>query len=1245
MTSSTAFDASAYEVWPALLGGSALFPAPPGPVDPAALGELVTTHRVTSMFVTTPLFHLLADSEMNNLDQTRQVVAAGDTLSPVAVDRFRRAHPGTGVVNAYGPTETTVCATTFSVPAADGLEGGSVPIGSPIGNTRVFVLGGGLMPVPVGVVGELYIAGAGVGRGYRGRAGLTAQRFVACPFGGPGLRMYRTGDLVRWDPAGRLMFVGRADQQVKIRGFRVEPGEVETVLAAHPAVSQAAVITRETPGGVRDDAATAGRQLVGYVVLDRRVSLVRDTAREADQVAHWRAVYDDVYSGEQTYTPDEAEPVGLGEDFTGWNSSYTGAPIPREQMRQWQAAAVDAIRRLRPTRVLEIGVGSGLLLAQLAPDCAEYWGTDFSPPTIAALRTAITAKPWAQRVRLRCQPADAVDGLPHEHFDTVVLNSVVQYFPDAAYLLDVLDRAMQLLTPGGALLVGDVRNLALLREFTTGVQLAKENGTDTVAVLRERVRRELLAEQELLLAPEFFTALPQRIPEVGAVEIQLKRMRAINELSRYRYEVVLRKRPVAVRSLAVPRRSWRELDGVAGLREYLQTERPESLRVTGIPHTGLITEVTAARAIDEAAGRDPIRDLLDHADGSTGGMCPQDCDVLGLEFGYAAAVTWSPTAGLMDVIYTDADSATEGISQAYLPSGPVGALAEYVNDPGASARLAEVRRYASGRLPEFMMPAALVAIEALPLTVNGKLDRKALPAPEFAGAVYRAPSTPTEAIIAQMFTEILGTDHVGIDDDFFSLGGNSILAFRLCNRVGTELGTNVSIRDLFGSPTVAGLATSLAGPRTGSAHDLDLAAEAALDSTIAADGCASVPPGAPRRILLTGATGFLGAFLLRELLDQTNAQIWCLVRAQSQQRATEKIRQALARYELSDRELTERLVAVPGDLGEPLLGLDSSSFAQLAERIDVIYHNGARVNHLEPYQRMRAPNVVGTREILRLASSHRLKPVHHVSTSAVLVPNTSSPSGTPRLLAEDDYVPAEHVQPSGYVATKWVAEELIRQASHRGIPTTVYRPSMVTGDVTTGACSTDDAFSNLIRSIAILGLVPDLEAEEVDLVPVDFVARSIVELSRVPGATGRCFNLANRSRVPVDDIVSTLRLRGFALEMVPVEKFARELSGAAKERSAAGDDSLVGASLLSATYRTGRPAGADIFDNTNTKRYLADAARTRGNDSRRAFAWPTVDKQVIATYLDFFLRTGFLPAPKNTGATTSSTTCTGDCSP
>ncbi len=809
-----AFDVSVWEIFGALLRGGRLVVLPePVTRSPKELHAVLVAEHVSVLTQTPSAVAVLSTEGL----ESAALAVVGEACPAEVVDRWA---PGRVMVNAYGPTESTMCV-AISAPLTAGS--GTPPIGSPVAGAALFVLDGSLRPVPAGVVGELYVAGRGVTYGYVRRAGLTASRYVACPFGGPGTRMYRTGDLVCWQDDAQLRYMGRADEQVKVRGYRIELGEIAAALAAHPRVAQAAVITHTATATPNTGAADTGegvndKRLVGYVVLDQEMVLVREPEREAQLVQQWHGVYDAQYSG--SAGASAVSGPGLGEDFEGWNSSYTGAPIPLEQMREWRAAAVDRIRDLGPRRVLEIGVGSGLLLTQLAPDCVEYWGTDFAAPTIESLQAAVASQSWANRVRLRVQPADAADGLPPGHFDVVVLNSVVQYFPSAGYLLDVLAAAMRLLAPGGALFIGDVRNLSLLRAFTTGMLCADTTcGQDPAAAVRERLRRELLAEQELLLAPEFFAALPQHLPDIAAVEVQLKRMQSVNELSGYRYEVVLRKAPAAVRSLAqLPAEPWQRFGSLAGLGEYLRSQQLPEVRVSGVPHAGIGPDVALAQALAQAGDRVPASELRAGLSASDA-VLPQQCHQLGQELGYTTAVTWSPTAGLMDLVYTHAGESAP--SDLYLPIARVGSLAGYVNDPSTIERVAELRAFVAGGLPEFMVPAAIMVLESLPLTVNGKLDRRALPAPEFAsGVAYRAPRDQRERALAALFGEALGVARVGIDDGFFDLGGHSLSATRLMARVRAELGAEVPIKALFDAPTVAGLAEWMgahAGERAGAA--------------------------------------------------------------------------------------------------------------------------------------------------------------------------------------------------------------------------------------------------------------------------------------------------------------------------------------------------------------------------------------------------------------------------------------------
>ncbi|WP_395577465.1 amino acid adenylation domain-containing protein, partial [Streptomyces sp. BK79] len=252
-----AFDASTYELWVPLLSGGRVVVAPPGELGTADLSRAVTRGRVTGLWLTAGLFSLLADVSPETFATVREVWAGGEAVSPQTVTALLTAHPGLTVVDGYGPTETTTFASCHPVTAAD-LPVRSMPIGMPMDNTRAYVLDAHLRPVPAGVVGELYLGGAGLARGYLGRPGLTAERFVADPFGTPGGRLYRTGDLVRRRADGVIEYRGRADEQVKIRGFRIEPAEVAAALRRQESVAAAVAVVREDRPGERE--------LVGYVV-------------------------------------------------------------------------------------------------------------------------------------------------------------------------------------------------------------------------------------------------------------------------------------------------------------------------------------------------------------------------------------------------------------------------------------------------------------------------------------------------------------------------------------------------------------------------------------------------------------------------------------------------------------------------------------------------------------------------------------------------------------------------------------------------------------------------------------------------------------------------------------------------------------------------------------------------------------------------------------------------------------------
>ncbi|WP_155769935.1 condensation domain-containing protein, partial [Mycobacterium asiaticum] len=751
--------------------------------SPEDFHTLLATENVTILSQTPSAFSALQTADTLSGERAQRlaleaVVFAGEALEPQHLRPWLRNHPQSPrLFNLYGTTETTVHASWREIVAQD-TESGASPIGVPLNHLAFMVLDEWLRPVPAGIAGELYVAGTGVGVGYLHRAGLTASRFLACPYGAPGTRMYRTGDLLSWTPDGQLHYLERADEQVKIRGYRIELGEIENTLLNCPYVTQAAVTAHHRGAG--------GAHLVAYLTLAQGAG---DGSAEV-AVQEWRDLYDQLYG-------DGLAPPEFGSDFRGWNSSYTGDPIALEEMEEWRSTTVDRIMALRPRRVLEIGVGSGLILARIAPHCETYVATDNSAVAVDALARTMERLqiPWRDRVQLLSRPAHDTDGLPRGHFDTIILNSVVQYFPHSEYLVRVIDNAMELLAPGGSLFIGDVRNRALHGAFHTAVTLA--HGGGTAAEVRQRVRRAMESESELLLAPEFFTAWADRQQVVAGIDIQVKRGEADNELTRYRYDVVAHKAPTATRSLATaPVQAWAQCGGSTGLRDHLTAQRPSALRVTGIHRTGLITDVRAEKALDSG-------DPDSTESGTLESRTPEQLHRLAADTGYRVAVTWGSESGTLDAVFVAATEPNTPLSDVYRPNAR---KATHANDPRANAKISVVRQRLKERLPAYMVPAQIMVLDEFPLTSSGKLDRKRLPAPEYQPAGrYRAPSGPVEEILAGIYAQVLGLERVGVDESFFELGGDSILSMQVVARARVA-GLVCKPRDIFAEQTVAGLA-------------------------------------------------------------------------------------------------------------------------------------------------------------------------------------------------------------------------------------------------------------------------------------------------------------------------------------------------------------------------------------------------------------------------------------------------------
>jgi len=529
----------------------------------------------------------------------------------------------------------------------------------------------------------------------------------------------------------------------------------------------------------------------------------------------------------------------------------------------------------------------------------------------------------------------------------------------------------------------------------------------------------------------------------------------------------------------------------------------------------------------------------------------------------------------------------------------------------------QLRAFLRDQLPEYMVPSVFVALDEMPLTPNGKVNRRALPEPPetrpHLAAEYVAPRTPLEEELAQLCAQVLGLEQVGIHDNFFDLGGTSLLATQLIFRVRERFEAQVLLRSLFEEPTVAGLARAIEhGQQVGdglfAAMTLEeLNAEASLDPAITGENPILEPVAdEPEHIFLTGATGFVGAFLLHDLAQQTNAKLHCLVRAADVEEGRQRLQRNLESYLLWDESLDDRIAVVLGDLAQPAFGLSAEAFEALAQQMDAIYHNGAMVNFIHPYHAHKAPNVLGTQEVLRLASNARLKPVHFVSTLSVFHSGDHD-DGT--VFTENDNLDQVGVPFGGYAQSKWVAEKLVRTAGVRGIPVAIYRPGLVSGASTTGAWNTDDLMTTLIKSCIAIGVAPDLDVM-VDVVPVDYVSSSIVHLSQQPDALGRVFHLSNPQPMPYARLLEAARSLGVSLRMVPFDQWRGELFNHAALSGENGWNPFLPLIEEVGEQQVFMPP----FDCQNTLDGLANTT----------VGCPPVGPELFARYFSYFDRIGFL---------------------
>ncbi len=804
---SVSFDVSFQEIFSTLaVGGSLVLIDEMTRRDPRAMLALMREHQVARVFLPFVALQQLAlvGAAAAPVPSLVEVVTAGEQLktTPALVDWLSR-HPGCRLHNHYGPAEThVVTAHTLAGPPSSWPA--LPPIGTPLPGVDVALLDDARQPVRPGAAGEIFLGGECLARGYLNRPELTNERFESVTHAGRTARMYRTGDRGRQLADGAFEFLGRADDQVKIRGFRVEPGEIETLLLQHPGVRQAVVVPHADPSGAL--------RLVAYVVPSPAASSV--PAEVATQVSQWRAVWDDTYR-----QPTPWADATLAAQ--GWRSSASGAAYDEADMREWAEATAAGVRLLQPRAVYEIGCGTGMMTFRLAPHCDTYWASDLSPAALAHVREHAAAH-GAGHAQLSVREAADFSGVPDAAFDLVVMNSVAQHLPSLDHLTAVLAGAARIVKPGGAILVGDMPSLALLETFHADNVLASAADAATAGELRQRVQRQLQLERELVVAPEYFAQVAALVPAIGGAVTRLRHGARDTEMNRFRYDAVLTVGPARPAPAPVAEHDWREQAvSPEWIAHWLASGEPGIRVVRHVPNARLEGSRARVERLGKAAAGETAQVMRAEARAAERpAVHPDQWRDLAAGADYRLDCAFSVVATEFDAWFVPRALGAVTVPAAADPLGaPAGGLLS--TSPlreAVSRRLTpELRRHLQERLPDYMVPSTVVLMDALPTTPSGKVDRRSLPAPEVRRpdleAGFAPPVSALERDLATIWQDVLQVSRVGLHDNFFDLGGHSLLVAQVLERVRVVLpATACSIVDLFHYPTLHALAAFLSQP-------------------------------------------------------------------------------------------------------------------------------------------------------------------------------------------------------------------------------------------------------------------------------------------------------------------------------------------------------------------------------------------------------------------------------------------------
>ncbi|KAI0554287.1 hypothetical protein F4679DRAFT_527807 [Xylaria curta] len=825
-----AFDITTWEIYATILNGGTLVCIDNTMVlDTDFLSNTFSTEKIQTAILTPAFFRQCLLEAPSVIGQLDVLLVGGDRVDGQDLISAQAIMKGK-IFNAYGPTENTVISTFYEIPRFEGILNG-VPIGRAISNSGAYVVDSLLRLVPIGVIGELVVTGDGLARGYTDPQ-QNFNRFISIDIDEKPVRAYRTGDYVRYRPTdGQMEFFGRIDGQVKVRGHRIEFGEIESALRRHISVKDAVVVSTQ-----RNEHTT---QLAGFVTIFEDENEENDTGdtEDGDESQHVK-LWETLFDSDKYTTVDSVSAETIGRDFTAWTSMYDGTLIDKDEMNEWLEDTIHSILNGgEPGNVLEVGTGTGMILFNLINGLQSYVGLEPTSTAIDFVNKTARSIP-ALRNKVQMYKGTATDVYRLEKLNSpnlVVINSVVQYFPSLKYLQKVVENLVRL-KGVKTIFFGDIRSFALYNEFKVTKALHQFGQSAHRDEIERHVAETDRLEQELLVDPAFFTALADQSPQVVQhVEIIPKRMKATNELSCYRYGAVLHLKDESypLRIHEISKDGWvdfieQQLDQQS-LLHLLQEHCSVSsaIAVSNIPYDKTVLE---RHVVDSLANATP-RKYSDHEWLSSiiqdahdfSSLSVTDLEELARSAGCRVEISWArqhSQRGGFDAVfhhYHPSDHRERVLFN--FPTDHCSHSSRLLSSRPLRRRLTEkIRSQLQERLrdqvPSYMIPQTITVLEKMPVTENGKVDRRALAeaVPKLVAprGTKQQPTSQLEQQLQDIWAQVLlipDATTISVDDSFFEIGGDSIIAMKavtLARKAGIEL----SVADIFRHPTLTALAQS-----------------------------------------------------------------------------------------------------------------------------------------------------------------------------------------------------------------------------------------------------------------------------------------------------------------------------------------------------------------------------------------------------------------------------------------------------